>query len=108
MDEPSVFEVAGRAQHQAAEAAPEGGGVAHGIGIRYHGRKCGARRGGRQWGAGNLDAILMSRAPTFRRTMMTARIAYLRAVATVGFTAGICLLARPLLQTTDVAMLLLL
>jgi two-component system sensor histidine kinase KdpD len=40
--------------------------------------------------------------------MMTARTAYLRAVTTVGLTAGICLLARPLLQTTDVAMLLLL
>lgn len=39
---------------------------------------------------------------------MTARRAYFRAVATVGFTAGLCLLARPVLQTTDVAMLLLL
>src|SRR5687768_17618455 len=40
--------------------------------------------------------------------MPTPPIAYLRAVATVAITAGICLLARPLLQTTDVAMLLLL
>jgi two-component system sensor histidine kinase KdpD len=40
--------------------------------------------------------------------MTTVGSAYLRAVATVTLGAGICLLARPLLQTTDVAMLLLL
>ena len=103
MKQTAVLEVTWWAQNQAAEAPAQWDGLRN----RCHAGKCGDPSLRRQWVGPNLDAALMSAHIAFQ-SMRTAGRPYLLAVATVAFTTGLCLLARPVLQTTAVAMLLLL